>query len=242
MKCRTSYLTLSLLLPVLLGACASGYKEFYKPNQNATPEVIATIRVAAPPTNPAIERSQPGDNRIILDAYAERGYFMIGHSMFNSGRTESEDAAVGQARVVGADLVLILNPKYTGTVTSSVPIATPTSSTSYSSGTATAYGPGGSATAYGSGTTTTYGTSTTYIPVTVNRMDFGAVFFIKQKFGLGALFRDLTDSERQELQTNKGVAIRLVVDGMPAFNSDLLVGDIVSAIDGTPVLNRTGVH
>ena len=227
---------------MLLGACASGYKEFYKPNQNATPEVIATIRVAAPPTNPAIERSQPGDNRIILDAYAERGYFMIGHSMFNSGRTESEDAAVGQARVVGADLVLILNPKYTGTVTSSVPIATPTSSTSYSSGTATAYGPGGSATAYGSGTTTTYGTSTTYIPVTVNRMDFGAVFFIKQKFGLGALFRDLTDSERQELQTNKGVAIRLVVDGMPAFNSDLLVGDIVSAIDGTPVLNRTGVH
>jgi len=57
--------------------------------------------------------------------------------MFNSGRPESEDAAVRQGEEVGADLVLVLNPNYTGSVNSRVPITTPTTSTTYSNATAT---------------------------------------------------------------------------------------------------------
>lgn len=90
-------------------------------------------------------------------------------------------------------------------------------------------------TAYGTGTSTTYGTTTNYVPITVHRSDYGAVYFIKQKFTLGASFRDLSDSERQELQTNRGAVIRLVVDDTPAFNADLLVGDVVTEIDGVAV-------
>src|SRR5690242_11140832 len=56
---------------------------------------------------------------------------------------------------VGADLVVILNPRCTGSTTSSVPITTPSTSTSYSTGTATAFKPGGPATVFGSGMTTT---------------------------------------------------------------------------------------
>ena len=162
---------------------------------------------------------------------------MIGSSFFSSGRSEAEDSAIQKAQEVGADLLLILNPKYTGSVTSSIPITTPTSTTSYSSGTATAYGPGGTVNAYGTGTTTTYGSTTNYIPVTVHRSDYGAVFFVKQRFGLGAFLRDLNHSKRQEIQTNKGAVIELIVDGTPAFSSDLLVGDIIAALDGTPVIN-----
>jgi S1-C subfamily serine protease len=90
-------------------------------------------------------------------------------------------------------------------------------------------------TAYGSGTTTTYGTSTTYVPVTVHRSDYGALYFVKIRFGLGIVFRDLNNDERQELQTNKGVVVRVVVDGTPAFDADILVGDVITAVDGTGV-------
>lgn len=198
--------------------------------------MIAAKRLAPPPAVPIVERAERADAQT-LDAYAKRGFVMIGSSSFNSGRAESEDAAVRQAQSVGADLVLILNPRYTGSITSSIPITTPTSSTSYTNGTATAYGPRGPVTAYGSGITTTYGSTTNYVPITVNRSDYGAAYFVKQRFALGVFFRDLNDAERQSMQTNKGAVIRLVVDGTPAFNADLLVGDIVTTIDSAAISN-----
>jgi hypothetical protein len=232
---RPSKFCLIFALATLLAGCASGYKEFYKQAQGATPEIIAALRTAPPPATPIVERAQPGNSQTILDAYAKRGYVMIGHSMFNSGRSESEASAIRQGQGVGADLVLILNPRYTGAVTSNMPITTPTTTTSYSTGTATAYGPGGTVTAYGSGTTTTYGSTTSYIPITIHRSDYGAVYFVKRRFSLGVLMRDLSDAERQDLQTNKGMAVRLVVDGTPAFNADILAGDVITAIDGVAI-------
>ena len=228
---------------VLLSACASGYSQFYKPAQGVTPEVIAATRVAPPTGQPLIERAAPPgpDASALLDAYAKRGYFILGSSSFNTGRAESEDAAIQQGLKVGADLVLILNPRYTGSTTSAMPLTLPTTSTSYSSGTATAYGPGGVVNAYGSGSTTTYGTSTTMIPITVNRSDYGAAYFIKRKWGLGVLWRDLNDAERQELQSNKGVYVRVVVDNTPAYQADVLPGDIILAVDGQPVFNQQSI-
>jgi hypothetical protein len=228
------------LLPLIactLFGCASGYKEFYKPANGVNLERVASQRAGLPPIEPLVERARRGNDDEVLAAYAKRGYVMIGHSMFNTGRPETEQAAVAQGKEVGADIVLILDPKYTGSVTTSIPITTPTTSTTYSTGTATAYGSGSPVTAYGSGTSTTYGTSTSYVPITVNRSDYGAVYFVKQKFNLGAFFRDLTDAERQELQTNRGAVIRLVVDNTPAFNSDLLVGDILISVDGIIIGN-----
>lgn len=202
-----------LVFALFLAGCASGYKNFYQQAQGATPQTIAARRVAPAPATPIVERAQGGDSRTILDAYTKRGYSMIGNSLFNSGRSEPESSAVRQAQDVGADLVLILDPRYTGSVTSSVPITTPTTSTTYSTGTATAYGSRGAVTAYGSGTTTTYGTSTNYVPMTVHRSDYGAIYFVKQRFTLGIVGRDLDDAERQELQTNKGAVARLVCPG-----------------------------
>ena len=131
----------------------------------------------------------------------------------------------------------MINPRYTGSVTTSIPITTPTSSTSYTSSNATAYGTGGSATAYGNSTTTTYGNKTTYIPITVNRVDYGAVFFVKQRFRFGAFTRDLSDAERRDLQSNQGAAVEVIVDDSPAFDADILVGDIVTALNGHSIAN-----
>ena len=229
--------SITLPLLVLLAGCVSGYQQFYRPVEGATPETIAKLRGGPPSASPVVEHAAPpGDNgQAILDSYAKRGYTMIGQSMFNSGRQENEYAAVRQAQEVGADLVLIFNPRYTGSVTSSVPITTPTTTTSYSTGTATAYGPMGPVTAYGSGTTTTYGSTTNYVPMTVHRSDYGAVYFVKTRIRFGVLARDLTDTERQELQSNKGAVVRVVVDGSPAFDADILPGDVITALDGVSV-------
>jgi membrane-associated protease RseP (regulator of RpoE activity) len=235
------HVSLAVLALALFG-CANGYSQFYRPATGATPEAIASTRSGPPPAVPLVERSQPVSGDIVLRAYEKRGYTMIGSSMFNAGGAVSESGAIAQAKTVGADLVLILDPRYTGSVTSSVPITVPTSTTSYSTGTATAFGPGGPVTAYGSGTTTTYGTSTSYVPVTVNRSDYGAVYFVKARIRLGAYWRDLNDAERRELQSNKGVVIRSIVDDSPAFQADILVGDIVISIDGIEVSGARSVN
>ncbi len=222
----------------LLAGCATGYKTFYQPVSGATPERIAATRIGPPPAMPAVDKVASTDIEAVADHYTKRGYGFIGYSSFNSGEAESDDAAVKQGADVKADLVVILNPRFTGSVTTAMPITVPTTTTSYSSGTATAYGPRGPVTAYGSGTTTTYGTSTTIVPVTVNRMDYGAAYFVKRKWAFGLEPRELTDQERQSLQSNRGVAVRLIVDGTPAFDADILVGDLLTEIDGVPV---TGV-
>lgn len=230
--------SLAPLLLLLAGCVTSGYQQFYRETQGTTPETIAKLRASPPAASPIVEHAAPpGDNgQALLDSYVKRGYFVIGQSMFNSGRQEDEYSAVRQAQQVGADLVLVLNPHYTGSVTSSIPITTPTTSTSYSSGTATAYGPMGPVTAYGSGTTTTYGSTTNYIPITVHRSDYGAVYFVKRRPPkLGVVPRDLTDAERQELQSNKGAVVRIVMDASPAFDADILPGDVITALDGVSV-------
>jgi hypothetical protein len=235
-------LFVAVLAVSFLAGCANGFKQFYTPFPGATPELIAAERVSPPPATPFVERSQPAPADQVLAAYARRGYSPVGSSMFNGGGQVSEEQAVAQGRDVGADLVLIFNPRYTGTVTSTVPITTPTSSTTYSSGTATAYGPGGPVTAYGTGTATTYGTTTTYVPISVNRSDYGAVYFVKRKQHFGAFWRNLNDSERQQMQTNKGVVITLVVDGAPAYAADILVGDIITQVNGEPVTSQEALN
>lgn len=224
-------------ISILLASCASGYKSFYKPIQGVTPDAIAAIRAAPPPKDPTVERGQPVEGSVIYAAYGKRGYVPIGYSAFNSGRAESEPSAIDQGRRVGADLVLILNPQYTGTVATSVPITTPTTSTSYTTGTATAYGSGGSASAYGSSTTTTYGSQTNYIPMSVDRSNYGAVYFIKRNYTLGVQPRDLSDQERQQFQTNQGVMVMYIVDNTPAFFADILPGDVISRVDDVAASN-----
>jgi membrane-associated protease RseP (regulator of RpoE activity) len=133
-------------------------------------------------------------------------------------------------------LVVVVDPHYTGSQTTSVPLTLPTTQTSYTNGTATAFGPGGVATAYGNATTTTYGTQTEYIPMTVHRFDYGALYFVKAKpRPLGIHVRELNDSERAALQSNKGLVVQIVMDDSPAWRADILKGDIIEALDGEPV-------
>ncbi|GGX47322.1 PDZ domain-containing protein [Undibacterium squillarum] len=222
------------LLVVALAGCANGYQQFYKPYPGVTPEVLAKIRKGPPPQMPGVNYVATMD-AAVFEAYGKKGYVPAGYSSFNSGQRQADSLAIEQGRAIGADLVVIVNPKYTGTVTTSIPITTPTISTSTYSGTTTVIGTKGTANAYGNGVITTYGSQTNYIPIAIHREDYGAVYFIKRQYSLGANFRDLNDSERNTLQTNKGIVITLIVDDTPAFNADILKGDIITSLNGEPI-------
>jgi PDZ domain len=230
----------ALVLTALLSACASGYSQFYQSAPGATPELIANIRANPPPKTPQLEHAGGANGQTVFDAYARHGYALIGYSSFNSGHRESESSAASQGKRVGADIVVIIDPRYTGSVTTSVPLTTPTSQTSYTTGTATAYGPSGTATAYGNATTTTYGTQTTYIPMTAHRFDYGALYFVKRHIVFGANIRDLNDDERRSLQSNRGVYVLSVVEGSPAYMGDVLSGDIITNFAGQPIFGVKG--
>jgi len=221
---------------LVLSGCASGYSQFYRAADGSSPELLAQRRVAPAPKEPAVDHiGQVTDD--IWTAYARHGYVAIGQSAFNSGRPEPEANAVAQARKVGADLVIIIDPRYTGSTTSSIPLTVPKTTTSYTTANATAYGAGGTVNAYGNATTTTYGTQTTYIPMTVHRSDYGAVYLVKLKYSFGARFDDLSDAQRQQLKSNHGAVLKLIVNDTPAFRADFLPGDIVVAVDDAPTYN-----
>ena len=227
---------ISTVTVLLITGCASGYSTHYTPATGATPEAISANRAAPPPEMPHLEHSTQKNGDAIASEYGKQGYSVIGYSFFNSGRGESEENALQQGKKVGADLVVILNPKYTGSITNNIPITTPTTSTSYTTGSFTAYGSSGTVNAYGSATTTTYGNATTYIPVTTHRSDYGAIFFVKIRAKLGLVVRDLNDSEIKKFNTSHGVIVSTIIKNSPAFVADILPGDYIKIIDNKKIL------
>ncbi|NOT11955.1 MAG: PDZ domain-containing protein [Methylococcaceae bacterium] len=79
------------------------------------------------------------------------------------------------------------------------------------------------------------GTRTTYIPYTVNRSDYNAVYFVKSKAKIGFLTEPLDDETRRRLESNSGVRVDVVVEGTPAFEADILPGDILVSFNSTAV-------
>lgn len=63
-------------------------------------------------------------------------------------------------------------------------------------------------------------------------------YYVRFKLPFGATFRDLHDDERAAAGTDGGVAIGSVIGDTPASRANLLGGDLVLKLDGTPVGNR----
>ena len=230
-------LALAVAVAFVAGCASNSYAEFYNNAPGVTPEMIASGRSNPPPNEPAVARASTFDG--LADAYTRRGYGPIGASSFSSGNNERDESAVKQAKQVGADLVVIVDPKFSESRTTSVAMTTPTTSTSFTNGSATAFGPLGSSTGFGSATTTTYGSQTAYVPMTVNRYNYGAMYFVKRHYILGVVGRDLSDDERRRLQTNRGLVVNIVVDGTPAYLNDILPGDVLIAVNDLPIVGNT---
>jgi S1-C subfamily serine protease len=89
-----------------------------------------------------------------------------------------------------------------------------------------------------SGTSTTYVPQTTMVPYSVDRYSQIAAYFKPlDRKGLGVKFDSLSDQQRQQIGTNKGLAITAVRKGSPAFMADVLPGDIILSVNGQPVFD-----
>jgi hypothetical protein len=206
-------------------ASANDWEKFYRPAVDPSLVIPSTVEAEQVPFTGNIEQDS--------DAMWRRGFIAIGYSYFNSANSKTKDA-LRLAKKLKARFVAIAT-ELTSSETRSVPITTPTTSTTFSSGRANVTGSRGSATGNYSGTSTTTGTQTTYFPMTVNRFDKLAIYYAEvPKNGLGALTRELNAQEVAQFETRRGFVVRSVRDGSPAYNADVLPGDIVLKINGLP--------
>jgi hypothetical protein len=225
----------------LLTGCANGFEKYYHPAPEATLALSAPTLAPSPPT-PAVYTYSANPQR---DAkrLAEDGYSFIGESSFYGPANRSnQEQAVAQGKKVGAAVVLFKS-EYMDTRSGVVPytVANPNVvSTVNTSG--TVYGSNGNSATYnGTGTVTTPGGYSTYnIPYSVDRNTFYASYWAKRdpkKIHLGLFFRPLDDATRRKLERNTGTQVAIVIRGTPAFNANLLEGDVLLKINGRDIID-----
>lgn len=228
----------------LCGCAVNGFEKFYMPTPGS--ETVHSLPWIEPAVgNPEIYAysSDPRSDNIRA---AEAGYVLIGSSAFYGPPATMTTAELrAQAKRVGASLVLI-HSKYKDTISGVVPWSVPNPpqvSTVTSNGTVSSYGPGGFATGTYSGesTITTPGGVSTYdIPYSISRYDMLATFWVRQdisKLRLGADVHNLPDALRSKLQRNTGVVVTAVIRDTPAFDANILRGDVILKIDGQDVID-----
>lgn len=207
-----------LITALLLTGCVHPYAKFYQPSNELVLSSVGIRRVQPAPANPDVLRgNSPRDDLAALQA---EGWVVIGQSHFTGPKIDQDDA-LDQGRKVGADRVVMYGALSCIEHTV-LPLKLPTTQTSVTNGTATAFGPGGTATAYGSATTTTYGTETTYIPLTINRYEALALYLVKERYSFGGTFCNLTCEEASRVGSVNGVALGVVVRGSPAAAAGFL--------------------
>jgi hypothetical protein len=224
------WVIVGLLLALLVSGCENPYKKYYQPSAGLSPDILAQRRIAPPPEHPEVYRGNDANSDI--PALIADGYAVIGQSSFNA-TAENENALVEQAKAVGADRVVIYG-KYARTIQTAMPLTVPTSQTSTTTG--TVFGSGGMATIMGN--TTTYGSETTYVPMSIDRYDFFAVYLAKIRFAFGANYRNLTTSESQQLGSVNGVTLITIIHGSPAAAAGFVPGDIITKVNDQGVVDQ----
>lgn len=205
---------LVLIFPVLIVLNACGYSQNYH-SFNAPPELIALHRSGPAPETPRVEHVDDITMEVI-DSYMKEGFLAIGYSDFTSSGIERESNAISKGRSLGVDLVVIAAPKFSGSTQTTVPVMTPVTSTTVSN----------------YGYATTYGSVPVYYDMNFTYYNYKAVYMVSMRHIFGVIPKELSDDQKQEIKSNMGVAVKLVVKNSPAFMADILPGDIITAIDG----------
>ncbi len=94
------------LIGLYMTGCGTLQSLVYRPVQGLSPDAVASRRVSPPPERPRLE-FVPVLDADTIDRYAEQGYVMTGFASLSNGCYVPDDAAVAQAKAVGADLVVV---------------------------------------------------------------------------------------------------------------------------------------
>lgn len=203
------FLILALLL---LSGCASPVYKYF------TPVAVSNADAPKPCLYPEVKSISNINNS--LQQYYREGYVQIGQSSWDDEASDIQSDLLKKSKEINACLVLVYR-KQTGTETEEMP-----SSVYMSPG--FGYYPG----YYGGG-------FETYQPYMVSLYQYN-VFFLKQmeNFYTGLYITDLDDQSRKAIQSNKGVVVALVVNNSPAYNADIIPGDIIIQV-GKFILTNT---
>ncbi|ANB73897.1 hypothetical protein AYM40_17145 [Paraburkholderia phytofirmans OLGA172] len=215
---------LCLVVPLALAGCANPYAQYYNDRTGGI-DITKAPGIIVSHNPPVVLRGS--DPETDYQAMFGDGFRLLGYSSFN-GKEASERQVKQQAETVKADRVLVY-AKYSGTEQGAVPLTLPNTATAITN----YYGSGG----YGSATTTVNGTTTTMVPISVRRYDQMATFWIRAIPNpiLGIDIRDLTPQQRATFQTNKGVTVNAVQKDTPAYDADLLKGDVLKSVGSVEV-------
>lgn len=222
---RTAVILPAVLFSASQPAWADDYSKFYQ----AAPAGSVALFPSAIPAEVAPSSGNLQDDTLRM---WERGYAPIGYSSFN-GQLRDPTKALKFAKKLKARYVVTAAGQVSET-SGAVPMTLPSLNTAQTFGTVSATNSyGGNATGTFNATTTTDGSQTTYIPFAIRRADQVAAFFqpVERK-GSGVYGRDLTAEERAALGTNHALYVLAVREGSPAFDADMLPGDIILSING----------
>lgn len=224
--------TLAMLL--VSGCATNQFAENYK--STGTTNIPSYI-----PSSADIKVIEVQDIEKEAQPYFENGYLPIGTSSFvaRSGSQKLDNLKI-HAKLVGAQIVLF-NRHSAGSNQVVIPLTTPTTTTSQ---TRSNYSLNNYSGYYGSlngnATTTTYGSKTDYVPVTVNFTNYSATYLAKFYSRTGIYPVELTNQDKLNIEQNTGFKVSLIVNESPAYYANVLPNDIITKINGVDVAGVKG--
>ena len=196
-------------------------EEFYSGFTGWDEKLTAEYEQLVQGEEPNIITASSGDDcERILSDFQRKGYQILGLQFFN-GDPGTKDQIKELAMKKRSQVAVAIHV-YTDTQNYSTSLLLPNVQT-------TNFNFGGT---YGSATTT--GTSVVPINTSQRRYD-NAVYLlnkIKRKLRLGVIMDLLSNEERAIYQRNNGVIVRTVHDGGRAFKANLLINDVIIAVNG----------
>jgi serine protease Do len=227
MNLRILRSSFALTSATALAACTpSAYAKYYSGTVPAQiPGYISTT--AAPVIEGAsnIEEAQTTMFR--------KGFVLIGTSSFwaeeDFDGISSKDLAKFAKRLGAQRVVTVV--KLRGITQGTDLVSVPTRETERTTATVQS----GGRTATGTSTSRRRGTETVAVPYSVERSNYDVLYFVKARSTLGVMHRALSDTESQQIGTNRGVVVLAIANGSPAFFADLLPGDFLLDVQGQAI-------
>lgn len=229
---------------VLLTGCQNDFSAFYRPyfNPQSPPAglVISDLKYLDQNETPQIYSTNDMSRDVKIAR--SKNWVSIGQSSFN-GKAGSQAQLLSQAKSIGASMVLVTS-KFTENRTITTPLFISNNQTTTYNGTTNGqiYGNKGNSATYNSnttGTATTYGTTVVPLTSVQSRYDQDAVYFVRytKKLKFGIRLESLTPELRAKYERNTGGLVDIVFEDTPAFNANILPGDIITEIDGKIIEN-----
>lgn len=206
---KMEFMRLTVILPLLL--LLSGCASGYSTfyTQRIDENSMKNLELLNENQTPVIMKTN--NLRAEVNRYLAKNFDIIGVSHFNGGM-ESDDNILSQAINVRATLVLQTS-SFVTTQGSSSPLILPN-------------GVGGF--------------NTTAMYSQQMRYDQEAAFMAKRtkKPRFGLYFGDLSPDQKKQYERNTGVVVDFAIEGTPAFDANIVPGDLIIAIDGNSVRGK----